>query len=291
MGEAFSVKGSTLCQKCTDQFVSEHGVTHTRGEIARLVDPTICVHCAADGGEQEWPTIANLPACTKCDNFFRNRPFPTWLKISFVVFLCVATGAFVYNLRFFLTYVDIVRANRAMEAGRIELGVKHFAAAADRMPELPELALFKAQQLELEDKNDEAIALVRKSRPNAPPQLREAFQQVELGAQMGQAFNQHDYDAFLSISQQLMKMRPDDPSAIGSVASAYACKYATTGDAKFRDEAKRYLEQAREHAGKSVDELKEYENRILHRLETREIIDRKQFNERFPNGWKPEAAK
>src|SRR3954470_8022950 len=106
------------------------------------------------------------------------------------------------------------------------------------MPELPELALYKAQLFASDDKYDEAIAVIRKSQPNAPPQLREAFHEVELGVQMGQAFDRHDYDSFLNISQQLMKLRPGDSGAIGSVASAYACKYAITGDSSFRDEAK-----------------------------------------------------
>jgi hypothetical protein len=30
-----------------------------------------------------------------------------------------------------------------------------------------------------------------------------------------------------------------------------------------------------------------FEDRILYRLETREIIDRKEFQRRFPDGWKP----
>jgi tetratricopeptide (TPR) repeat protein len=292
MGDAFSVAARTLCRECADQFFKERGQTRVQpGEVTRLVDPTVCAQCAKDCGEQELPRIANLPVCENCDHLLRHRPFPTWLKASFTVFLCVAVAAFVYNMRYFLAYVDIVRANHAMDSGRFEQGVRFFSAAADRVPDLPELAIFKAQQLAKDDRFDEAMAVIEKSKPKASPPLRAAFQQVELGVQTGQAFHRHDYDAFLNASQQLMKIRPQDPNAIAAVASAYACKYATTGDEKFREEARRYLTQAREHAGDANHELDEYENRIFHRLATRDIISQAQFRERFPNGWKPEDGK
>ncbi len=292
MSEAFSIAERSLCMTCADQFVKERGKGGMkRGEISRLVDPTICVHCSADGGQEEWPTVANLPACTKCENFIRNRPYPGWLKISFVVFMCVAVAAFVYNMRFFLAYVEIVQANHALKEGRIQDVIKHYAAAGDRMPEVPELAIYKAQQLASEDKDDEATAIIRKWQGKMPPHLRESFHEVELNVQMSQAFDRHDYDAFLDLAQQLVRSHPDDSSYLASVASAYACKYAKTGDAKFRDEAKQTLDQAREHAGNQMDEFKEYESRILYRLQTREIITEKQFHEKFPNGWKPEGDK
>jgi hypothetical protein len=296
MSEAFSIAERSLCQKCAEQFITERGKGGVkRGEITRQVDPTICAHCSADAGQEAWPTVANLPACTKCESFFRNRPYPTWLKASFAVFMCVAVAAFVYNMRFFLAYVDIVRGNHAMEDGKVEQAIAYRASAADRLPEIPELAtipnLFKAGKLVHDEKDEEALALLAKSPAPKQPNWLEMYHEVELRARMGMAFKRRDYDGFLDFSQQLLKLHPDQAGALGAVASAYACKYAATGDPQFRVQALQYLEQAKKQPGGQDDSVKEFENRFQHRLQTREILTRSQFKERFPNGWKPEGGK
>ena len=68
------------------------------------------------------------------------------------------------------------------------------------------------------------------------------------------------------------------------MASAYACKYAVTGDEQFKEESLKKLEEARSVAGNN-EVFEEYQQRILHRLYTREIIKRDEFIKRFPNGW------
>jgi hypothetical protein len=296
MNEAFSIADRSLCRKCAEQFVSEQRANkQVVGTIARQVDPTICVHCSADSGDDEWAKVAELPACTKCENFFRNRPYPRWLKISFAVFLCIAAAAFVYNLRFFLAYVDMIKGDHAMKERKFEQTVDHFASAADRLPEMPELAvipnMYRAQRLMVDEKYPEALALIEKSRSYAPPDMRGAFRDMEITAQIGLAFDRRDYDSFLDLSQQWVKTHPGESSGIASVASAYACKYAASSDPQFRDAAMKNLELAKGLAGEHMDEFKEYENRILHRLQTREIITRQQFKKRFPTGWKLEGGK
>ena len=46
-------------------------------------------------------------------------------------------------------------------------------------------------------------------------------------AESGIAFDKKDYDAFLTKAEEIAALAPEEPSAIGSVASAYACKYAS----------------------------------------------------------------
>jgi tetratricopeptide (TPR) repeat protein len=296
MREAFSVAERTLCLECANKFFKERGQTKVKpGEVTRLVDPTVCAQCAKDCGDEELPRIANLPVCKECDHLFRHRPFPTWLKVSFAAFLSVAVAAFVYNLRFFLAYVDIVHANHELKGGKVEQGVAHYAAAAERIPEIPELAvfpnLFRAEKLSSEDKYDEAMALIQKSRPHAPPDMRRMFDEAELHVQLGRAFDRKDYDAFLNIAQQMNNLAPDKFNTLGALASAYACKYAVTGDAQFRDQANQYLQRAKAGTGADAEVVKDFEDRIQYRLQKREILSRKEFKERFPNGWKPEGPK
>jgi hypothetical protein len=95
---------------------------------------------------------------------------------------------------------------------------------------------------------------------------------------------------FLAKSEEIAALAPDQPSALASVASAYACKYATTGDTSFRDKSLEQLERARAAAGAVSEEFAVYENRIRHRLQSREIITGKEFEKRFPHGWKAEGG-
>ncbi len=70
-----------------------------------------------------------------------------------------------------------------------------------------------------------------------------------------------------------------------SLASAYACLFAATGDEAARKEAVSRLPSEDERAALSPEEQK-YVNRIEYRLATRDIILSKEFDRRFPQGWK-----
>jgi hypothetical protein len=121
---------------------------------------------------------------------------------------------------------------------------------------------------------------------HAPREWMPFFEQAELRANIGIAFNKRDYDRFLELSKQLATQVPDGPLPAGEVASAYACKFATTGKPEFKSESLKWLDQAKKLAGEESKEFKAYENRIKHRLATREIITHQEFEKRFPDGWK-----
>jgi len=101
----------------------------------------------------------------------------------------------------------------------------------------------------------------------------------------GVAFDEKDYDTFLSLSRELAEQHPKDFMAQLSLASAYACQYAVTGETKSREQTLQTLEKARSLEGADDPWFSEYEQRIMHRLETREIISPKEFQQRFPDGW------
>ena len=73
-----------------------------------------------------------------------------------------------------------------------------------------------------------------------------------------------------------------------AVASAIACKYAVSGDEKLKAEATDLLAKARALPHEEAS-FKEYEERILHRLNTREVIDRKEYNRRYRPAAKGES--
>ena len=105
-------------------------------------------------------------------------------------------------------------------------------------------------------------------------------------------FNKVAWHAGKSRWGELSGLNQDDPIYAGQLASAYACKYAETQDDQYKVKSLLALERARSLSGADA-QLKaahdEYAQRILHRLHTREIIDRDEFYQRYPNGWTKEG--
>ncbi len=142
-----------------------------------------------------------------------------------------------------------------------------------------------------EEEYDEALSLIQKARLDAPPSFRGEFIETELYARIGQSFEKRDFAMMVEMSQHLVEREPDDPGALAALASAYACKYAASGETKDRDDALRYLAQARTNLGPDADMFKGYENRLQHRLKTRKLMTRKQFEQQYPHGWNAEGEK
>jgi len=146
------------------------------------------------------------------------------------------------------------------------------------------LLIAQIQYFLQEDQSAKAIPLIRELKHRFP---QDAFaDQYLLHAQIGDAFEKKDYDAFLTKAREWLRQAPDNPIAWAQVGSAMACKYAVTGDETFRKECMAHLEKARQLAGEAADYLREYEERILHRLESREIISRKEYDRRYRQGAK-----
>jgi tetratricopeptide (TPR) repeat protein len=107
------------------------------------------------------------------------------------------------------------------------------------------------------------------------------------------AFQKKDYARFLQIAEGAVQRRPESPSTLALLASALSAQYAATGDSTYKEQAENALQKAgsvstRDPMAKALHE--EYAPRIRHRLETREIIDRTEYDRRF-RAAKPEKKK
>jgi hypothetical protein len=110
-----------------------------------------------------------------------------------------------------------------------------------------------------------------------------------LRAEAGAAFRKKDYDRFERLAEDAAKQQPGDAIAQAQVASALACEYAVSGNEALRRRAEAKLDEANRMDSATLGAT-HYVERIRHRLETREIIDSKEFFRRFPNGWHPSGA-
>jgi hypothetical protein len=202
----------------------------------------------------------------------------------------VAFASLIINWRFTAAFREMKKANRDVAAGRLEAAVSEMAGAASRVPESKDLhdasSLISGMYLLSSDKSAQALPYLREYQTAHPnDQITDLIVQAEIGV----AFDQHDYDGFLAKSQELARRHAGEPGGTAMVASAYACKYAVTGDPAFKELSLRFLTQSKTEAAGNAPQLGDYEERIRYRLATREILNRNEHKKRFPNGWKGEA--
>jgi hypothetical protein len=282
MREMFDIQGRTLCGTCGEQFFREQGGA-AGDKVQRHVDPTVCVNCGADNGKRPHELLMRLPTCGKCIDFYRNRPYPKWVQVSFVALVVLVVVSLGWNWRFFQGHSEL---KAALAARNLKEAVEQADAAAKHVPEVAELqelaAYFNGVLCLQEDKCEQAQACLSRC-SHLPPGFKvpDLLEQAAAAA----AFNRKDYDKFLQVAESVGARNPNDSVAQAQVASALACVYAVRGDEQLRRRAEAKLEEARNLAGGAIKDSN-YEERIRHRMQTREIINRQEFSRRFPNGWK-----
>jgi len=228
-----------------------------------------------------------MPLCGACHRLTQKYPVPGWVKVFFaVVAVLVLLGA-AYNARFALAYYEVRRGFGALDQGDFAGASERFRSAAQRVPESGDLAAlagyFEGVELLAEGRSAEALTRLRGLDGKLPPnfQVEEVMKEAERGA----AFDSKDYDRLLELSLAALQRSPGDAKALGAVASAYACKFAATGDEAFQRQSLDYLSQADARGGQDPA-WQEYRQRIRHRLATREILVPAEFHRRYPDGWK-----
>ena len=290
--ETLKIEESIVCGTCAELVFKAKKIP--ANQIQRQIDPTICVGCGKDNGDTNLAKLGQLPVCPSCTELYKNRPFPTWIKAALAGIVFLVIFALFWNSRFIRAYYDMRQVNAAIAAGDLERGVEYFDSASQHVPENTEIqtyAIFYKGMLLLRQENPaEALKLLQSCRGRVQDESN--LDDLIMQAQIAIAFDNADYDEFLRLALQMDQKHKEDPTTIGQIASAYACKYAETQDAKYKTESIVALDHARTLVN-SMPEYKEYfteyEQRILHRLHTREIIDRNEFIKRYPNGWVKEG--
>jgi hypothetical protein len=145
-----------------------------------------------------------------------------------------------------------------------------------------------AVELAKGNRSSEALVLVREAAQLYPEWGMTAQIIEKLEASV--AFEAKDYDRFLTLSEAAAEKHPDSRHT-AAVASALATKYAETGEDGYRARSEETLERARSLAATDAEraEFDEYSERIRHRLTSREIIEKDEYDRRYRA--QPEEAK
>ena len=185
---------------------------------------------------------------------------------------------------------DVVTAQKALQAhdaGHYETSNESQEVSA--LWNRATAALEKADKaIELESqpgKAEEAEALLRQAVTEYPEmaQLATAIPYFEAGS----AFNRKDYDRYLAIAEGIWKAQPNSANAAGELAGALACKYAVTGDPSYRERSEEMIAKARllSQGDQAAEESEqEYAERLKHRMNTREIINKQEYDRRYRGG-------
>jgi len=150
----------------------------------------------------------------------------------------------------------------------------------------------KAAELANQDgREQEAAKLGHEAAQQYPesPMLRYSARELDAAV----AFAKKDYDGFLSIEQGSYAQHPDGSTA-GGVANAWACKYAMTGDPESKRQAEEFFAKAEQLSQADPElqkEFEEYGPRIRYRIDSRQIITKREYDQKFRSHQKEKAAK
>lgn len=283
MNDSVEREGSTYCATCAEEQKSRPDVSWIGARPG--VDPTICAWCRRDNGSTPLPNDGVAPVCDACNERHLHHPFPGWIFLFLVLAFGLAAGAMVVNARFYGAWIGFRAAQRDFGAGRFEQAASRIVAAAARVPESTDLAeastLFQGFSLVFLDRSAEAVPLLRQwVTSHAEDTAVGAFL---LQAEIGAAYDARDYALMYEKAAEMRDRSPDANQSMLQLASAAACRYAETGDERFRREAETLVNQVRARApAEEREATEEYIARILHRLSTREIIDKNEYDRRFP---------
>jgi hypothetical protein len=288
LGETAKVKDRCMCLSCTEKAVEAKEAAWT--DVTRNSDLTVCFHCKKDNGEKDFEPVAGLGACPQCTAWMRNRPFPQWVTMAFVGMALAVVAAGMLNWRFVDAYLDVkaCRAAAGNDLGRAALLAEQ---AAKNVPESRDVKIlahfYKACDLLHRDKSSEAYAEFAICCQMEPTE--KLFQSGLQEAARGKAFDEKDYDEFLRLTIAY-NTQPGTRYVAARLTSAYACKYAASHDEQYKVKAMECLAQAKgEWEPKDPETYDQFADRMMHRMETGQIIRKSEFMEQYPKGY--EAGK
>jgi hypothetical protein len=284
LNDSITVMGQPVCVTCAEREFEENP-EYGGGDITANIDPTVCAKCGKDGGLSVLEKVMEYPVCPECALTVKNYPFPRWIKLSALGLAALVVLSFVLNIRFIQANSEIEGFFAALDVGDYQQASLLSESAAARVPEIADFRYLNhySTALVLLDEGNPRQALdhLEKCRLVLPQEYM--VEDIIRNTRLGMAFDEADYDKFLALAREDYDAHPNNRNNILVMASAFAAKYAETGNDAFKKNSSAMLEKYRGISGE--EDLDDYENRILHRLYTREILSSEDFASRYPLGW------
>ncbi|HEY5747137.1 MAG TPA: hypothetical protein VIU12_13720 [Chryseolinea sp.] len=283
VNESLHIDDVVFCHTCVNATFTEDQLKGRN--VVNEFDPTVCSSCSKDFGDTTLAKVAQYPMCPACAKAIEKKSFPTWVKAFFIGILVVVVFSTIYNWRFIEGYKEMNAATRAMQAKDYKTAARNLSAAFGHVPEqqdLKHLAHYCQGVTFLEEDNSTAALSELQACVDFMPEDYE-IPQLIVRARLGATFDTKNYDQYLQVAKEHLRVDSTEGYRWSVMASAYACWYATTKT----DSAKIQYNICRSNAlvlDNSAEMMAQI-NRMDHRFETGEIITAEEFAKRFPNGW------
>jgi tetratricopeptide (TPR) repeat protein len=285
VNETITIDEKDFCNTCFESNFSDQEKLSGK-KIEKKHDPTICSACTKDFGEIELNKIGLYPHCPDCESNVKNRVLPTWVKAFFAAIILIVLFSFYWNWQYYDAYTDIKESNAYFDKGDFENASKLMTKASKEVPEVEDLKVlsnyYSGFHLLKKDKSEQALNKFTACLGKVPPEYNLNFFINQ--AKVGVSFDKKDYDGFLAASKEILKIDSTSADSYASVASAYACIYATKNDESAKLHSYEYLKKASAIDSTSA-ESKFYYNLLEYRMYAHQIISREEFKKKFPNGW------
>lgn len=244
-----------------------------------------CAFCKKDFEYITLDKISIYRICEDCKADIKKKIFPLWVKLFFAGTLVIVLFSLFWNWRFYSAYLNIEEANRAARRDNISKAANLMTRASKDVPEVTSLSEMASYYTGIDflrkDKSTEALQAFNNCK-SLPDDLH--INELILQAEMGSGFDKKDYQLFLTASKAFLRSDTTQAQSWAGVASAYACLYAQNNADSLKQAALKYYNRAKAMDDTSAD-AKEFYGRILYRIDTRQIINKEQFDKKYPNGY------
>ncbi|MBF4514772.1 hypothetical protein IRZ71_00360 [Flavobacterium sp. ANB] len=285
LNETITINEKDFCQPCFEANFSDEEKLNGK-TVEKKYDPTICSACATDFEEKELNKIGVYPHCNDCEAKVKSRVFPNWVKAFFIGIIVIILFSFYWNWQYYDAYSNIQDSNAYFDKGDFANATKLMAKASKEVPEVEDLKTladyYDGFDLLKKDKNEEALNKFNACIGKIPPDFNLDLY-INM-AKIGATFDKKDYDGFLTAAKEILKIDSTASDAYASVASAYACIYASRNDESAKVKSYEYLKKAKAIDSTSA-EAKFYYNLVEYRMFAHKIMSREEFIKQFPNGW------
>ena len=263
---------------------NEHGEISQNPQEEEIASKSICAFCNTDFGTR-LNKLSVYPICDSCKVNLDKRIFPAWVKLFFAGVLVLVVFSIFWNWRFYSAYLDLKKANQASEQKNVTGAADYMTRASKEVPEAQDVgemaSYYTGIDLLTKDKSTQALKEFDNCK-DLPPELH--VNDLVLQAEMGSGFDKKDYKLFLTASKAFLKLDTTQAQSWAGVASAYACLYAQNNADSLKEQSLKYFNKARALDDTSAA-AKEFYGRISYRLDTRQIISKEQYDQKYPKGY------
>jgi tetratricopeptide (TPR) repeat protein len=285
VNETITIDEKDFCNSCFESNFSDQEKLKGK-KVEKKYDPTICSACAKDFENLELNKIGVYPHCQDCETQINNRVFPNWVKGFFIGVILIVLFSFCWNWQYYDAYSKIKESNAYFDKGDFVNATKLMQKASKEVPEVEDLKVLSAYyngfELLAKNDNEKALSQFTSCLGKVPPDYNLNFFINQ--AKIGVTFDKKDYDGFLAASKEMLKIDSTSANSYASVASAYACIYASRNDESAKTHSFEYLKKAKAIDSTSA-ESKFYYNFLEYRMYAHKVINREEFIKQFPNGW------